>query len=204
MLSSGDEAGFDRGGDPSGVLTEGDLTYEELFLGRAESSRKELRHLSEVRLAVLLDDLEKIDRLLLWTDGLLYRTQPPGNGRIRVGWLRDDGESELYRPRLVKWLRLRNGKWRYRVLSRAGKAVSGRGGFATHREEVGVLIEAASELMRHRADLVGYIADLGRGVTQKNRYLSGRVVDVIEVLYRVVDAANAKGIVTVDADEVMR
>ncbi len=99
----------------------------------------------------------------------------------------------------------RSGKdlWRYKILARPSKAIRTKGGFSTHRNEVEQLVDIAQELIRHRSAITGYIGDLGRGWTQKERHLSDRNGDVVASLLGIVDSINAKGAISLDADQVL-
>ncbi|MCK7579557.1 MAG: hypothetical protein MZV65_30175 [Chromatiales bacterium] len=153
--------------------------------------------------------IEKLDKLLPWTDRRLKASQPPATGRIRIVWRRKEEESNQYRPRLVKWIKLggtKSGKdrWRYRVLLRPTKAVRAKGGFSTHRDEVLDLVEIAQELIEHRKALIGYITNFGRGWTQKERYLSEREQEIIYDLAAILGSINEKGVMQLDAKESFR
>lgn len=161
------------------------------------------RNLSEERVAGVLNALERIDRLLVWVDRLLYLTQPPATGRIRIAWEKDPSDEERHFPLLVKWIKGKGGRWRYARLVRPTKAVHGRGGFATHRNEVVKLVQIGAELLKDRSALVGYLARLGQGWTQKSRVLSEKELELIEEMLVVVDEVNAKGKVKINPGEVM-
>ena len=178
-----------------------------VFEKRSHAAQQELKTVSEQRLSDVMYGIEKLDKLLLWTDRLLYASQPPATGRIRIVWRRKEEESNQYRPRLVKWIKLggtKSGKdrWRYRVLLRPTKAVRAKGGFSTHRDEVLDLVEIAQELIEHRKALVGYITNFGRGWTQKERYLSEREQEIIYDLAAILGSINEKGVMQLDAEEV--
>ncbi|BCU08341.1 hypothetical protein [Allochromatium tepidum] len=178
-----------------------------VFEKRARAARQELKMVSEQRLSDVMYGIEKLDKLLLWTDRLLYASQPPTTGRIRIMWRRREEESNQYRPRLVKWIKLggtKNGRcrWRYRVLLRPTKAVRAKGGFSTHRDEVLDLIEIAQELIEHRKTLVGYITNFSRGWTQKDQHLSDREQAIIYDLAAILGSINEKGVMQLDPKEV--
>lgn len=77
--------------------------------------------------------VSNIDKLLLACDRLLYKSQPPSSGRIRVSW--EHSENQRYNPVIVRWKRTRNNKWRYDRLSRPTSAVSSKGGFLDDKQE---------------------------------------------------------------------
>jgi hypothetical protein len=160
------------------------------------------RNLSEERLDAILTALERVDRLLVWVDRLLYWTQPPATGRLRIVWERDPSKDGRRHPVLVKWVKGRSGRWRYERLQRPSKAVRGKGGFATHREEVERLVGLAMELMDDRSALVGYLGRLGQGWSQKKPVLSEREVAVANAMLDIVDSVNAKGTVRIRPESV--
>lgn len=179
------------------------------FEKRLHAAQKELKTTSEKRLEDVLHGIEKLDKMLLWTDRLLYASQPPTTGRIRIVWTRKSEDSNQYRPRLVKWIKIggtKNGRdrWRYRVLLRPTKAVRAKGGFSTHRDEVLDLIEIAQELIEHRKALVGYITQMGRSFTMKERHLSEREQEIIYDLAAILGSINEKGVMQLDAKQVFR
>lgn len=171
------------------------------------ASERELEKLSRQRLSTMLFFVKKLDKLLFWVDRLLYYSQPPTTGRVRIVWLRDDGTSELYRPKLVSWIRVNGSgdreRWRYRILSRPIKAVRAKGGFAKHREEVEELVKLAQELMKHRATITGYIGDLGRAWTQKERYLNEHQNEYFLILTDIIERINQKGVIHIDSHQIL-
>lgn len=167
-------------------------------------SHERWRDLSEGRVRGVLNALEKIDRLLIWVDRLLYYTQPPATGRIRVVWEKDPSDGKRYFPVMVKWIKVKGGRWRYTRLINPVKAVHGRGGFATYREEVIRLVQIATRLIKDRKVLISYLARLGQGWTQKSRFLSEQELDLIEEMLLVIDKINKKGKIKIETNEVMR
>lgn len=177
------------------------------FEKRSRAAQNELKTTSEQRLKDVMHGIEKLDKMLLWIDRLLYASQPPTTGRIRIVWTRKEEESNQYRPRLIKWIKIGGTKsgqdrWRYRILSRPTRAVRAKGGFSTHRDEVLELVEIAQELMEHRKALIGYITNFGRGWTQKERYLSERETEIIADLVEILKSINEKGVMLLDAKQV--
>lgn len=178
------------------------------FEKRSYAAQQEFQTTAERRLKDVMHGIGKLDKMLLWTDRLLYASQPPTTGRIRIVWRRREDESNQYRPRLVKWIKIggtKSGKdrWRYRVLSRPTKAVRAKGGFSTHRDEVLELVEIAQELIEHRKALVGYITNFGRGWTQKERYLAERETEIIDDLVAILQSINEKGVMQLDVKQVL-
>lgn len=176
------------------------------FEKRSRAAQQELKTKSEQRLIKVMHGIEKLDKMLMWTDRLLYASQPPTTGRIRVVWTRKGEESNQYRPRLVKWIKIGGTKsgadrWRYRILSRPTRAVRAKNGFSTHRDEVLDLVEIAQEIIEHRKTLVGYITNFGRGWTQKERHLSERETEIIADLVDILESINKKGVMQLDAKQ---
>lgn len=188
--------------DDVGTLeSDDDLTPSERVDRLLAETHARWRNLSEERLDAILTALERVDRLLVWVDRLLYWTQPPATGRLRIVWERDPSDARRY-PVLVKWVKGRSGRWRYERLQRPSKAVRGKGGFATHREEVERLVSLAMELMNDRSALVGYLGRLGQGWSQKKPVLSEREVAVANAMLDIVDSVNAKGTVRIRPESV--
>lgn len=202
------------GEDPSDVCSESDSESETEHDAEPESASERVerhlrvtharwRNLSESRVAGVLNALERIDKLLVWVDRLLYLTQPPATGRIRIAWEKDPSDEERHFPLLVKWIKGKGGRWRYVRLVRPTRAVHGRGGFATHRSEVVKLVQIGMELLKDRSALVGYLARLGQGWTQKSQVLSEKELELLEEMLVVVDQVNAKGKVRIIPGEVL-
>jgi hypothetical protein len=134
-----------------------------------------------------------IDKLILACDRFLYKSQPPSSGRIRVSW--EVYENQRYHPVIVRWVKTRNNKWRYESLSRPTSAVSVKGGFKTHRDEVLDTVKLIQQLISHRNDVLGYMKNLGRGVTQKDRVVTAFEDTVLLTLVELVNSVNSKGVV---------
>lgn len=201
-------------GAPSDSVSESDSESEAEYDAEHESASERVEHhlrmtharwrnLSEERVGGVLSALERIDRLLVWVDRLLYLTQPPATGRIRIVWEKDPSDAERHFPLMVKWVKGKGGRWRYVRLVKPVKAVHGRGGFATHRSEVVKLVQVGMELLKDRSVLVGYLARLGQGWTQKSRVLSEKELELLEEMLVVVDQVNAKGKVRIIPGEVL-
>lgn len=176
-------------------------TQAERFERRVSENLDSLRAIGEGFLEDILRLVGNIDKLILACDRFLYKSQPPSSGRIRVSW--ELYENQRYHPVIVRWVKTRNNKWRYERLSRPTSAVSSKGGFNTHRAEVLVTVKLIQQLISHRSDALGYMKNLGRGVTQKDRVVTVFEDTVLLTLVDLVDSVNSKGVVKLDIDELL-
>jgi len=168
-------------------------TYSERSLKRVHQTHQRMKFLSEEKINGVLSGIQRLDRLLMWIDRLLYKTQPPTSGRIRLEWKRSQDDPSRFNPRWVQWIHVGGSRWRCEPLGpRPARSVRSAHGFQTHRSEVIELVKIGSEALKHRAVLMGYLADLGRGWTQKERHLSEAEDHLLGRMFDVVDAVNAK------------
>jgi hypothetical protein len=176
-------------------------TQAERFERRVSENLDSLRAIGEGFLEDILRLVGNIDKLILACERFLYKSQPPSSGRIRVSW--ELYENQRYHPVIVRWVKTRNNKWRYERLSRPTSAVSVKGGFKTHRDEVLDTVKLVQQLISHRNDVLGYMKNLGRGVTQKDRVITAFEDTVLLTLVELVNSVNSKGVVKLNIDELL-
>lgn len=188
----------------------GEPETQERLERRLTTMHQALRRRAEEQLDERLTAIERLDRLLVWADRLLYWSQPPATGRIRVAWQKKSVASDTLAvtPKLVSWIKINRlpgrERWRSRVLVKPRNAIHGRGGFALHRDEVEALVVLADDLLAQRATLMAQLGNAGRSWTQKRRVVSAQEATVIETLLAVIKRLNAKGLVQLVADDVLR
>lgn len=177
-------------------------TQAERFERRVSENLESLRIKGQEFMEDILRLVSNIDKLLLACDRLLYKSQPPSSGRIRVSW--EHSENQRYNPVIVRWKRTRNNKWRYDRLSRPTSAVSSKGGFLTHRDEVLVTLKLIQQLIAHRNDVLGYLKNLGQGLTQKDKSVELCEDTVLLTLIDLVKSVNSKGVVKLELEELFK
>lgn len=182
-------------------------TSLQKFDSRMQLTLAALRTKSQTQLDEILDFIRRIDKQLQWLDMMLYYTQPPATGRIRIVWTREHADSQIYRPRLVSWklVSIKAGKelWRYRMLVKPTKAVRGKGGFATHRAEVVKLVALAADLIKEHNALTSYLSNLSQAWIMKERYLSDKEIETVNEIILLIDRINEKGKLHLDYERIM-
>jgi hypothetical protein len=208
-LSDADEEFLSDESSQSGLVGESRESLNELSSLQRGRARVELtrQHFQKYStLSEITESLYRLDRQIIWIDKLLYYSQPPAAGRIRISWERTRGFEDRYQPVWVQWVSKKSpsGKtlWRYKYLSLPKNSVKSIGGFQVHREEVLSIIDLGQILFRHRRDLINYLADLDRAWTQKRRRIASEDRERAESLREIIARINGKGVVSISEGDI--
>jgi hypothetical protein len=132
----------------------------------------------------LVEVLERYERLLVLADQVLRVSQPPTPGKIGIRWWLLRGGDVLRVPVVVRWFKVRGGRWRgVKVEQIRRDRLIKEGAAALNHETTYHLGLMANRLIRSYQDGVSQLYDLVDGLNKSYRD-HRRVLTEAELLIR--------------------
>jgi hypothetical protein len=184
-----DEVAFELDG-PEGLSPE-EAARQAALSGECLGNRERfltLAHEAARGAMAMADRLQAMEERLVLVDRMLRVSQPPKPGKLGVRWWRANGKDTYRRPVLVRWERLRNGRWRSSAVAQVRRdRISREGTAAINAEWTYQLALSASRLIKGYTDTVAALAKGGRDLNRwhaKTDALLGDATTTLRVSHR--------------------